>query len=58
MNLVMIRLLSQFLYILILFVLFIVLFGYPAIEKFIQEEVFIKLSTEPKLINIFFYFLT
>ena len=52
------RLLCQFTFTLILFVLFIVLFGYPAIEKFIHEEVFIKLSTEPKVINIFFSLLT
>ena len=31
-----------------LFILFIVTFGYPSIEKYFENEVFIKISAEPK----------
>ena len=47
------RMFVQMSFTLVLLVLFIVFFGYPAISKFFQNEVFIKVSTEPKVCKIF-----
>ena len=47
------RMFVQMFFTLVLLVLFIYFFGYPAISKFFQNEVFIKVSTEPKVCKIF-----
>ena len=39
---------TQLVFTLVLFVLFIVLFGHPAVTKFLTDEVFIKISSEPQ----------
>ena len=43
------RILVQISFMLVLLGLFINFFGHPAIKKFNQDEVFIKVSTEPKV---------
>ena len=39
---------TQLVFTLVLLVLFIVLFGHPAVTKFLTDEVFIKISSEPQ----------
>ena len=39
---------TQLVFTLVLLVLFIVLFGHPAVTKFLTDEVFIKISSQPQ----------
>ena len=42
------KIIVQLSFTIVLFILFIIFFGYPALQKYMNDEVFIKVSATPK----------